>query len=269
MDDLPPHRHHRNGDVQPVGDLGGPGSPGDRDRVTREDIVAGHHAGHAPAGGLQRLGRAIDARHPTADCGVEQRCGHRAAIDARGARAVPGRAHVAQRREPPARFGGCDLLDLVRAPRTRQPDVGREHLVFPLAKRHPQQPGDRVAGRTSPARLQRGHEGPVVLARPHREREPARVILAHRLGRQDPRARVGGTTRIVAIDEGDARAGRRQLVRECGTHQAATDDGNVVSVRLAHPFSMPRASRAGPARCRRACSGPRRTPGSRRTSRNR
>ena len=163
----------------------------------------------------------------------------------RGPPAVPGVADVAQWREAPARLVGRDLLDLGGTPLPGERDVRGEQVVLPLAEPDPQQAGHRVAGGAGAVGLERRHERPVVLAGAPPEREPARVLLARRLRRQDPRTGIRGPARIVPIDERDARARRHELVGQRGPDEPAADDHDIEADSGRHSSQKPRSDGAG------------------------
>ena len=65
------------------------------------------------------------------------------------------------------------------------------------------------------------------------EVEEGRRHPAHRLGREDPGAGVGGPTGVVPVDDDDPVTVARQLVRAGGTDEAAADDDDVRGTRHA------------------------------------
>ena len=187
--------------------------------------------------------------------------------------AVPRRADLAERREAaPAPRSTGHLLDVSAVAGPCQGDVVAEELVLPLPERDPQQPGDRVPGvaRVHRPRARARASGS---ARPRRSRArtssdprrsptpatgsrpPRRSRDRDRAGRRRRCARPPGRARSRAQCR---RAPRRRRRRRSPTG-ALTIAGGRLGVAVA----------GGLRAARRACSGRRRSRGSRRTSRTR
>ena len=109
--------------------------------------------------------------------------------------------------------------------------VDREGFVLHLAEGDAQRAAHRVAWIRGADVGEGGDQGAVVRTREVGEVEEGRRHPAHRLGREDPGAGVGGPAGVVPVDDDDPVTVARELVRGGGTDEAAAHHHHVRSLR--------------------------------------